>query len=182
MLTVFNAKPAVIMLGIVNAVFSGSAVMPCQFHSIIFSSLRPIFYSTETACSLHAGDKEFPLIFSHCAAWENGSFAASPADFSVRQYPVRSDARITPTGQWLPPLTCTGKLRSLYPSQRMLSTSCTCPAPTEAEHRPCRPLYSRHRLIPFTIPENGSVKIPAFMQIHCRKLLQKKSQFTIHFH
>ena len=88
----------------------------------------------------------------------------------------------TPTGQWLPPLTCTGKLRSLYPSQRMLSTSCTCPAPTEAEHRPCRTLYSRHRLIPFTIPENGSVKIPAVLQIPCRKLLQKKSQFTIYFH
>ena len=57
-----------------------------------------------------------------------------------------------------------------------------CPAPTEAEHRPCRTLYSRHRLIPFTIPENGSVKIPAVLQIPCRKLLQKKSQFTIYFH
>jgi len=34
----------------------------------------------------------------------------------------------------------------------------------------------------FTIPENGSFKIPAVLQIPCRKLLQKKSQFTIHFH
>ena len=37
MLTVFNVKSAVIMLGIVNAIFSSSAVMPCQFHSIVFS-------------------------------------------------------------------------------------------------------------------------------------------------
>ena len=35
-------------------------------------------------------DMRFPLIFSHSAAWEKGSFAASPADSSVRQYPVRS--------------------------------------------------------------------------------------------
>jgi len=66
--------------------------------------------------------------------------------------------------------------------QRMLSTSGTCPAPTEAERKLCRPLYSCHRLIPFTIPENDSVKIPAVLQIPCRKFLQKKSQFTIHFH
>ena len=50
--------------------------------------LRPIFYSTETACSLHAGDRSVPLIFSQSGAWEKGSFAASPADSSVRQYPV----------------------------------------------------------------------------------------------
>ena len=37
MLTVFNVKSAVIMLGIVNAIFSSSAVMPCQFHPIVFS-------------------------------------------------------------------------------------------------------------------------------------------------
>ena len=37
MLTVFNVKSSVIMLGIVNAVFSNSAVMSCQFHSIVFS-------------------------------------------------------------------------------------------------------------------------------------------------
>lgn len=50
--------------------------------------LRPIFYSTETACSLHAGDRSVPLIFSQSGAWEKGSFAASSADSSVRQYPV----------------------------------------------------------------------------------------------
>ena len=80
--------------------------------------LRPIFYPTETACSLHAGDRAVPLIFSQSGAWEKGSFAASPADFSVRQYPVRADASVNSTGQWLPPLTCTGKLRSLYPCSK----------------------------------------------------------------
>ena len=85
--------------------------------------LRPIFYLTETACSLHAGDRSVPLIFSQSGAWEKGSFAASPAGFSVRQYPVRADASINSTGQWLPPLTCTGKLRSLYPCREGLPPS-----------------------------------------------------------
>lgn len=174
MLAVFNVKSAVIMLGIVNAIFSA---LPLCLVSFIQSSFPP------SSNFLFDGNcRAVPLIFSQSGAWEKGSFAASPADSSVRQYPVWADARITPTGQWLPPLTCTGKLRSLYPSQRMLSTSCTCPAPTEAEHRPCRPLYSRHRIIPFTIPKNGLVKIPTVLQILWRKFLQKKSQFTIHFH
>ena len=159
-------------------------VLPLCLVSFILSSFPPSSnFLFDGNCLFPAcRGQAVPLIFSHSAAWEKGSFAASPADFSVRQYPVWSNASITSTGQWLPPLTCTGKLRSLYLSQRMLSTSCTCPAPTEADHRPCRTLYSRHRLIPFTIPENGSVKIPAFLQIPCRKFLQKKSQFTIYFH
>ncbi len=116
--------------------------LPLCLVSFIQSIFPPlsIFYATETACSLHAGDRAVLLIFSQSRAWEKGSFAVIPADF-----------------------------------QRMLSTSCTCPAPTEAERKLCRPLYSRHRLILFTISKNGSVKIPAVLQIPCRKFLQKKS-------
>ena len=129
MLAVFNVKSAVIMLGIVNAIFSA---LPLCLVSFIQSSFPP------SSTFLFDGNcRAVPLIFSQSGAWEKGSFAASPAGFSVRQYPVRADASINSTGQWLPPLTCTGKLRSLYP---------------------CRPLYSRHRIIPITIPENDSVK------------------------
>ena len=107
MLTVFNVKPAVIMLGIVSAVFSGSAVMPCQFHSIVvFLPSFDFLSNGKCQSSCTQGTRHF-LSF--------GSFAASPADFSVRQYPVRSDAEHHFSGQWLPPLTCTGKLHSLYP-------------------------------------------------------------------
>ena len=107
----------------------------------------------------------FPFIFSQAPLWEKGSFAASPADFSVRQYPVRADASVNSTGQWLPPLTCTGKLRSLYLCREGLPPS-VLPPQDNFLH------YFR----------NGLVKIPAVLQIRCRKLLQKKSQFTIYFH
>ena len=84
---VFNIKSAVIMLGIVSAVFSCSAVMPCQFHLIAIFPLSFQCPSNGKILSpLPAGDRAFPFIFSQSGAWEKGSFAASPADFSVRQY------------------------------------------------------------------------------------------------
>jgi len=77
---VLNIKPAVIVLWIVSAIFPALPLCLVSFIQLSFSSLLPIFSPTENAC-LHARRvTRYFLAF--------GSFAASPAGSSVRQYPV----------------------------------------------------------------------------------------------
>ena len=181
MLAVFNVKSAVIMLGIVSAIFPSSAVMPCQFHSIVFSpfvqfSIRrklPVpctqgtgqFRSFSPKAELGRRAALLPVL--PISASGNTQYGATHASLLLgngcRPWPAKAFHPWPDKG--LPPLTRTGMLHSLYP--------CT---------KGIRPLYSRHRIISFTIPKNSLVKIPAVLQIPCQKFLQKKSQFTIHFH